>query len=116
MQNSNVVLDGGYARQPGAIRAAIKGAVRFDSMTDDSAGAMSTRRRESVDGALKAIENVLLPRGDDLEGQIVFVSANFTLSHCSFSFRTLQVEACLLGRSVSASLIPRSNVYKALRA
>jgi len=82
MQNSNVVLDGGYARQPGAIGAAVKGAVRFDSMTDDTAVAMSTRRRESVDCALKTVEYVFLARCDDLEGQVVFVSANFTLSHC----------------------------------
>jgi hypothetical protein len=63
------------------MRAAIVSSIRFDAMADDSTAAVTAYWREAVDRTFKAIEHVALTRRHDLERQLVFVSADFTLRH-----------------------------------
>jgi hypothetical protein len=61
--------------------AAIESAIPRDSVTDHLSSAVGTYRRQFLDGAFEAVENMPMPRCDDLESKIVFVTANLTLSH-----------------------------------
>jgi hypothetical protein len=72
----------------GAMGATEDPAIRLYAVADDPALAMSACWRESVDGALEAIENVCPAFGSHLERLVIVVSANFTDRHCipSFSF------------------------------
>src|SRR5215203_4630063 len=55
---SDAIVHRCYSLLFGAVRAAIKDAVRFDAVPDDLAAAMIADRSEGVDGALKAVEEV----------------------------------------------------------
>src|SRR5271166_38170 len=81
MTTSGAVGDGHDPRLPGAIGAAIEGAVCLDSVADHLASALGADRGELVDRALEAVEDMPLPRRDDFEGQVIFVAADFTLRH-----------------------------------
>ena len=68
----------------GAMSAAENLALAFDTMTNDPGAAMRARRRESVDRALEAVEDMRLALiGCDREGFIVRVPTVFALLHCS---------------------------------
>ena len=54
-------------------------------MPDDAAAAMMAGRSQGGDGALEAVENMLIPGHDDLKGLVVFIAAKFTLVHILFS-------------------------------
>ena len=71
-------LNTGFTR---AIGTAVKGAVGLDAVPDDFAIAMMANRRELVNRALEAIEDVPVARCDDLERQVIFVATDFALSH-----------------------------------
>jgi hypothetical protein len=77
----NPIVNSDDARLLRAVGAAIKGALRFDAMADDPALAVRTRRRERMNGALEAIENVRLPGVNDFEGLVVIVPADLALGH-----------------------------------
>jgi hypothetical protein len=70
--------DSGFARATGAT---IKRFVRLDAMPDDFAPTVIANRRQRMDRALEAVENMLPARRDHLEGEIIVVTANFTLGH-----------------------------------
>jgi hypothetical protein len=53
----------------------------FNTMTNDSAVAMSAHRRERVDCTLEAIEDVMLPSNNYFERLVVFIFANFACWH-----------------------------------
>jgi hypothetical protein len=53
---------------------------RFYAVPDDFAAAMKAFRRNNLDCALKAVEDMRLPLGYDLEGFIVVVSAELTFA------------------------------------
>jgi hypothetical protein len=63
------------------VRTAVKGAVRLDAVADDLATAVVADRRELVDRALEAVEDVVVARGDDLKRQVVVIAAYLTLGH-----------------------------------
>ena len=65
----------------GAMRAAIDCAAHFDAMTHDLAIAVSTARRQCVDGAFEAVESHRAAALDDLEGPIVVIAALIALRH-----------------------------------
>ena len=58
--------------------------VRFDAVTDDTAIAVRTNRREGVDCALEAIKDVALPADDDFKGLVIIVLADFACRHTQF--------------------------------
>src|SRR5215813_4802254 len=70
--------DSGFARATGAT---IKRVLGLDAVPDDLAAAVSADRRQLLDRAFEAVEDVLSARRDHLEGQIIIVTANFTLGH-----------------------------------
>jgi|GEM_PF-1509217 hypothetical protein len=70
--------------------------IRFHSMPNDSALAVRTYGRQSVDGTLEAVEDVALAADDDFERLVILVFANFTDCHtqvCSRAARFLAVPA-----------------------
>src|SRR6266511_595045 len=82
--------DSGLAR---AIGAAIERVLGLDAMPDDPAAALSADRGQLLDRAFEAVEDMLPARRDHLEGQIIIVAANFTLSHVHTSCgKFLEVE------------------------
>ena len=81
MVGSGVVDDRRDACLPGAVRAAVEGAVRFDAVADDLAAAVLADWREAMNGTFEAVEGVGPARGDDLEGEVVVVPSDFTHGH-----------------------------------
>src|SRR6476659_105039 len=81
MVGSGVVDDRRDACLPGAVGAAVEGVVRFDAVTDDLAAAVLADGRETMNGAFEAVEGMGPARGDDLEGEVVVVPADFTHGH-----------------------------------
>src|SRR5688500_13867444 len=59
-----VVRDVAGPRAPRTVGAAVEGAIGVDAVADDPALAVCADRRQPVDGALEAVEDVPLPRGD----------------------------------------------------
>jgi hypothetical protein len=75
-----------YRRYPflvGAMRATIEIFACFDSMADDLATTMFTFRREAMNGAFKAVEEVRSAVAHYFQRFVVFVSADFTVIHTS---------------------------------
>jgi hypothetical protein len=65
-------------------RAAIKGAACLNAVPDDAATTMLTHRRQAMNRALEAVEDVRLARRRGyLEGEMILISTNFALSHVS---------------------------------
>src|SRR5207253_8506904 len=64
-----------------AVSAAEEMAFDLDAVTDHLAAAVLTDRRHRMDGALKAIEDVLAASRRDRKSVVVFVTANFTSGH-----------------------------------
>ena len=55
--------------------------VRFDAVADDTAVAVGTNRRQRMDRALEAIEDVTLSAHDHFKRLVIFVLANFACRH-----------------------------------
>jgi hypothetical protein len=71
-------------RFPGSARtmdAAEDLSVCFNAVSDDSAVAMRTNRRQRVYRALEAVERVMLAGNDHFKRLVIFVFANFACSH-----------------------------------
>jgi hypothetical protein len=71
-------FDAGVCR---TMRAAVKFATRFGTVSDDPATAVSARRGDRVNRTFEAIEGVCASALDDLKGLVVLVSANFAAGH-----------------------------------
>jgi hypothetical protein len=65
-------------------------------MADDPASTMGTGRCQLLNGAFKAIEDVSAPSGNDLEGEVIVVAADFADCH-----------KASLGRAGSAAAHPQ---------
>ena len=63
--------------------AAVERAVRFDAVPDDLAVAVRARWREEMNRTLEAVEGVRCAALHHLEGLVVVVTADLTLSHRS---------------------------------
>jgi hypothetical protein len=55
--------------------------VGFNAVSDYPAVAVRANRRQRVDCALEAIEDVMFPANDYLKGLVIFVLANFACRH-----------------------------------
>src|SRR6266545_2057116 len=64
------------ARRVRAVRAAIELAARLDAMADHVAAAVLAVRCERLDRALEAVEQVVSPRRDYLEGLVVLLRSS----------------------------------------
>src|SRR3954471_3389178 len=73
--------DAGHPRGAGAMGTAEVGVVGLDPVPDHLASAVGADRRQLVDGALEAVEDMPLPRRDDLEGEVVIVPAHLAFRH-----------------------------------
>jgi len=58
--------------------------VRFHTVADDTAAAVRTNRRQRVDCAFKAVENVTLSAHNDFKRLVIIIPANFAFSHTQF--------------------------------
>jgi hypothetical protein len=58
--------------------------VRFDTVADDTAVAVGANRRQRVDCALEAIEDVTLSAHDHFKRLVIIVLANFACRHTQF--------------------------------
>ena len=82
---------------PRAVRTTVIVRICLDPVPDHLASAMGTHRCQLVDRAFETIENMAIPGCDDLERQIIIVTANFALRHSllltkisvGFSFKNL---------------------------
>src|SRR5438105_15878675 len=72
-------------------------ALRFHPMPDDLASAVFALGRQRVDGAFEAVKGVLLPRHDNLERLVIFISADFAVGHD----RLLSAETCALSANLT---------------
>ena len=61
--------------------------VRFDAMANDTAVAVGTNRRERMDRALEAIENMAFSADYDFKRLIIIVLANLACRHTQFRSR-----------------------------
>jgi|SRR5579884_3625530 hypothetical protein len=62
--------------------------VRFHSVPNDSALAVRTYGRQSVDGTLEAVEDVAAAADNDFERLVILIFANFTDCHTPLFSRT----------------------------
>jgi hypothetical protein len=70
--------------------------VGFDTVADDPAIAMRANRRERVDCALEAIEDVTLSAHDHLKRLVIIVLANFASRHTQFVRARRGSRRCLI--------------------
>src|SRR5438105_15826624 len=81
----------------GAVRAAIRLSVRFETVTQDAAIAMRAARRERLDRAFEAVEGMRRAAAHrDRNGLVVLVSADFAALHwespsCRIAINTARV-------------------------
>src|SRR5262249_39536201 len=68
-----------HARVARTARAAEHLSPGLDAVPDDLAPAVLARRGQPVDGALEAVEDVVIAAVDDLEGLVVLVAAHLAL-------------------------------------
>src|SRR6266540_2193277 len=73
---SHAISDLLRARRVRAVRAAIELAARLDAMADHVAAAVLAVRCERLDRALEAVEQVVSPRRDYLEGLVVLLRSS----------------------------------------
>ena len=59
-------------------------ALRFDAVADDTAIAVRANRRQRVDCALEAVEDVTLSSHDYFKRLVILVFANFAFRHTQF--------------------------------
>src|SRR6266702_8140487 len=77
--SSDAIPDLLRARRVRAVRAAVELAARLDAVADDVAAAVLAMWRERLDRTLEAVEHVVRPRRDHLEGLVVLVSTHFAV-------------------------------------
>ena len=65
----------------GTVGAAVDRVRGFGPMADDPAPTMRTGRCQLLNRAFKAIEDVSAPSGNDLEGEVIVVAADFADCH-----------------------------------
>ncbi len=63
------------------MRAAVKDAVRLDAVADDLTAAMFALRRQRMNGALEAIEEMRFTVLHHFDRLVVIVPADFALNH-----------------------------------
>lgn len=68
--------------------------VLLDAMPDNAALAMRARRGKRMDRAFEAVEDVALPADDYFESFVIFVFANFALSHNNKLFARATRRGC----------------------
>jgi len=78
---SNAILQLRFAHLAGAVRATKEVRIRLQAVADDLDAAVSTNRSQDMNGALKAIKNVLRATHDDFERLIVLIATVFTTCH-----------------------------------
>jgi hypothetical protein len=78
---SNVVGDAPDSFLTGTVGAAVDHVRGFGPMADDPAPTMGTGRCQLLDRAFKAIEDVSAPSGNDLEGKVILIAADFADCH-----------------------------------
>jgi hypothetical protein len=55
--------------------------ISFHAMPNDSAAAVRANRRETLDRALEAVENMTFSANDNFKGLVIIVSADFACGH-----------------------------------
>jgi hypothetical protein len=65
--------------------------VRFHAVADDTAVAVQANRRQRVDCALEAVEDVTLSAHNHFKRLVIFVLANFACRHTHFVSRERQL-------------------------
>jgi hypothetical protein len=78
---SHAILQGLLSLAAGAVSTTEHFLLRFESMPDDASSAMCTGRRQRVNGAFKAIENMNRPGPPNFEAFVIVIAAVFTPSH-----------------------------------
>jgi hypothetical protein len=78
---SDAILQGLLSLTPGTVSTTEHFVLRFESMPDDASSAMCTGRRQRVNGAFKAIENMNRPGPANFEAFVIVIAAVFALSH-----------------------------------
>ncbi len=78
---SHGVAHARLADRASAVRAAEEPAVRLDAMADDLAPAVLAHRRNRLNRALEAIEDMDCALGVYLEGHVVVIAAHLALRH-----------------------------------
>ena len=81
MRASLAIAQTAFATFARAIGAAKDSRPALDAVTDDPATAMSALRRQNVDRALEAVEDVGFSFALNFDRFVVIVSAVFTFSH-----------------------------------
>ncbi len=66
--------------------------VLFHAVTNNTALTMRTRRRERMDRAFEAVKDVTLSAGYYFECLVIFVSADFALSHTEDSCAAIALQ------------------------
>ncbi len=92
-RRSNVVGDAFSSRLTGTVGAAVEAVLRLRAMADDPTPTMTTNRCQLLNGAFEAIEDVPAATGNDLEGEVVVVAADFTDRHKTSLVRAGSVAA-----------------------
>jgi len=70
-------------------------AVRFNAVTYNAAIAVRTNRRQRVDCALEAVEDVPLSSHDYFKRLVILVFANFAFRHTQFVRARAGLQRCL---------------------
>jgi hypothetical protein len=82
MVKSNAIIKTGNSFGYGTMLAAKKAAIGFQSVSDDSATAMSTCRRKLLDRTLETVKRIGFTVLGDFKAFIVRVATGFTIVHC----------------------------------
>src|SRR5437588_11998297 len=88
-----MILYIGDARLMRAVGATVEGVIGLDAVPDDPAPAVVAHGSELVNRALEAVERVARARRDNLEGQVIIVTADFTLCHRTSPLSSLRDDA-----------------------
>lgn len=75
------IVDIRRGRRSGTMRATEKPAADLGAMTNDPALAMFADRRQSLNGAFKAVKSVLRASRYQVERFVIVITTNFTLRH-----------------------------------
>src|SRR6266568_6684630 len=101
--SSDAIPDLLRARRVRAVRAAVELAARLDAVADDVAAAVLAVWRERLDRTLEAVEHVVRPRRDHLEGLVVLVSTHFAVPWSSLLLACCTIRCECLVRTAGES-------------
>jgi hypothetical protein len=82
MVKSNAIIKTGNAFGYGAMLAAKKVSIGFQSVTDDPATAVSTGRRQLLDRTLETVKRIGFAIHRDFKAFVVRVATGFADAHC----------------------------------